>query len=58
MILRKNHGSTDYDIHIGGHFVAKATAHKILRTGYYWPSIFRDSYKFVQACNRMSKSCR
>jgi hypothetical protein len=56
MILKEIHGSTDSDIHIGGHFVAKATAHKILRTGYYWPSVFRDSYKFVQACIECQKS--
>jgi hypothetical protein len=54
-ILKEIHGSTDSNIHIGGHFVAKATAHKILRTGYYWPSIFRDSYKFVQACIECQK---
>jgi hypothetical protein len=26
-----------------------------LRTGYYWPSVFRDSYKFVQACIECQK---
>jgi hypothetical protein len=55
MILRKNHGSIDSDIHIGGHFLSKAIAHKILRTGYFWPSVFRDSYKFVQACVKCQK---
>jgi len=50
MILKKIHGSTYSDIHIRGHFVAKATTHKNLRTGYYWTSVFRDSYKFVKAC--------
>jgi hypothetical protein len=40
-ILKEIHGSTDSSIHIGGHFVSKTTAHKILRTGYYWPSIFK-----------------
>jgi hypothetical protein len=32
IFLKQIHGSTDSDIHIGGHFVAKATAFKILRT--------------------------
>jgi hypothetical protein len=50
MILKKIHGSTNFDIHISGHFAAKDIAHKILRIGYYWSSVFRDSYKFVQAC--------
>jgi len=34
MILKEIHGLVDLDIHIGGHFVAKAIAHKILRIGY------------------------
>jgi hypothetical protein len=54
-MLTKLHGTVESDMHIGGHFVAKTTMHKILRTGYYWPSIFKDSYKFVQACNECQK---
>jgi hypothetical protein len=49
-ILKQINGSTDSNIHIGGHFVAKVTTHKILRTGYYSPLVFRDSYKFLQPC--------
>jgi len=47
-ILKEIHGSVDSNIHIGGNFVAKASAHKILRIGYYWPSIFKDPFKFVR----------
>jgi hypothetical protein len=35
----------------GGHFAAKRTTHKILRMGYYWPSLFKDAKKYVQACD-------
>jgi hypothetical protein len=35
----------------GGHFADKRTAHKILRMGYYWPSIFKDAKKYVKACD-------
>jgi hypothetical protein len=56
MILKEIHGSTYFDIHISGHFVAKATAHKILIIGYYCPYVFRDSYNFVQACVEFQKS--
>jgi hypothetical protein len=28
----------------GGYFTPKTIAHKILRVGYYWPTIFKDSY--------------
>jgi len=31
----------------GGHVFWKTTANKILRAGYYWPSLFADVYKTV-----------
>ena len=34
----------------GGHKYWKATAYKILRSGYYWPSLFSDVYQEVRAC--------
>ena len=34
----------------GGHKYWKATAYKILSSGYYWPSLFSDVYKQVRAC--------
>ena len=34
----------------GGHYVARTTAHKILRASYFWPSIFSDVHKFVRSC--------
>eukprot|EP00253_Pinus_taeda_P002379 PITA_02379 len=42
-----------YEFHsgfCGGHYAARTTAHKILRTGYYWPSIFSDVHRFVRNC--------
>ena len=33
----------------GGHFADRRTGHKVLQTGYYWPTIFKDTKKFVQA---------
>jgi hypothetical protein len=35
----------------GGHHYWKTTAHKILRVGFYWPSIFLDVYKEVSSCH-------
>eukprot|EP00253_Pinus_taeda_P034078 PITA_34078 len=35
----------------GGHFADRGTGHKVLQTGYYWPMIFKDARKFVQACD-------
>ena len=34
----------------GGHKYWKATTYKILRAGYYWPSLFSDVYQQVRAC--------
>jgi len=49
MILKKIHASIDFDIHICGNFTEKFGGHKILRIGYYRPSIFMDSYKYIQS---------
>ena len=41
------------ELHFGladGHFGGKTTAHKILRAGYYWPTLFRYYYAFVRKC--------
>ena len=34
----------------GCHFGGENTTHKILKTDYYWPTLFRDSYAFVRKC--------
>jgi hypothetical protein len=54
-LLHEVHGSSTFVIHIGGHFSAKATTFKIIRNGYYWPLIFRDSYKFARSCDKCQK---
>ena len=28
----------------GGHFSRETTAHKVLRAGYYWPTLFKDAH--------------
>ena len=39
----------------GGHKYWKATAFKILRAGYYWPTLFTDVYHQVRACVECQK---
>ena len=34
----------------GGHFAARTTTHKILRAGYYCPTIFSNVHRFVRKC--------
>ena len=36
----------------GGHFSGERTAHKILQSGFYWPTIFRDCAEWVKLCDR------
>eukprot|EP00253_Pinus_taeda_P009672 PITA_09672 len=36
----------------GGHLFWKSTANKILRAGYYWPTLFADVYKMVKSCHK------
>eukprot|EP00253_Pinus_taeda_P010376 PITA_10376 len=38
----------------GRHYARDATAHKILRAGYYWPTLFKDSHNYVRKC----KNCQ
>jgi len=34
----------------GGHFSARTTTHKILRAGYYWPTLFSDTHAYFRSC--------
>ena len=35
----------------GGHFADKWTTYKILPSGCYWPSLFKDAREYVQKCD-------
>ncbi|XP_073120166.1 uncharacterized protein [Henckelia pumila] len=39
----------------GGHFGAGRTAAKVLQSGFYWPSLFKDAYTYVLACDACQK---
>ena len=34
----------------GGHFSGETTAHKVLREGYYWPTLFKDAHAHAWKC--------
>ena len=34
----------------GGHYSSNKTARKILESGFYWPSMFKDAYDFIRSC--------
>jgi hypothetical protein len=39
----------------GGHFSDKRTTYKVLHSGYYWPSIFKDVSKYVRSCDSFQR---
>jgi hypothetical protein len=39
---------------VGGLFIGNKTAHKILRVGYYFPTLFRDAHTYAKNC----KTCQ
>ena len=39
----------------GGHFSGERTSQKILQSGFYWPTIFRDCAEWVKLCDRCQK---
>ena len=43
---------TFHDGACGGHFSSIVIAFKILRSGYYWPSMFKFAYKWVRDCEK------
>jgi hypothetical protein len=43
-----------HDGYVGGHFPGNTTTHKILRVGYYWPTLFRDAHTYPRNC----KTCQ
>ena len=49
-ILDKCHASP-YE----GHFAEDKTSQKILQSGFYWPTLFRDSSEWVKHCDRCQR---
>ncbi|XP_074364000.1 uncharacterized protein LOC141704711 [Apium graveolens] len=39
----------------GDHLAAKALAYKVIRKGYYWPTIHADAVTYVKKCNKCQK---
>ena len=39
----------------GGHFGGQRTAAKVLQSGFYWPSLFKDAHQFVSTCGKCQR---
>ncbi|XP_076908561.1 uncharacterized protein LOC143565486 [Bidens hawaiensis] len=42
----------------GGHHGAHASAHKVLDSGFYWPTIVKDAEEFVKLCDACQKTAQ
>jgi hypothetical protein len=49
-ILRKWNGSA-----YGGHHAGNRTAQKVLQSGFYWPTLFKDARKFILSCDECQR---
>ena len=38
-----------------GHFAGDKTTHKILKLGFYWPTIFKDCFEWVKLCDQCQR---
>ena len=46
------------DLHAGlagGHYSGETTSHKVLREGYYWPTMLKYTYNIVRKCEPCQK---
>ena len=39
----------------GGHFGGQRTAAKVLQSGFYWPSLFKDAHQFISTCDKCQR---
>ncbi|KAJ9544345.1 hypothetical protein OSB04_024052 [Centaurea solstitialis] len=40
----------------GGHFGANLTARKVLESGFYWPTIYKDAYALIKSCDACQRA--
>ncbi|KAG9450268.1 hypothetical protein H6P81_010233 [Aristolochia fimbriata] len=45
-----------HDKEVGGHHSANRTAAKVLQSGFFWPTLFRDAKRYVQSCDRCQRT--
>ena len=50
--------SACHDSARGGHFSGMLTGQKVLRAGYYWPTLFRDAHEYAKRCDACQRYAR
>ena len=41
-----------YKVVCGNHSGSQSLVHKLIQVGYYWPTMQRDAYAYVKACDK------
>ena len=41
-----------HELACGEHFGPRKTVEKVLQSGFYWPTLFKDAYEFCKTCPR------
>ena len=41
-----------HSLECGGHFNGQCTAMKVLQSGFYWPSLFKDANLYAKSCDK------
>ena len=52
MVIILNHCHT---LPCAGHFGGQRTAAKVLQSGFYWPSLFKDAHQFISTYNKCQR---
>jgi len=50
--MRSQELSFCHDLACGGHFGPRKTAKKMLQSGFYWPTLFKEAFEFYKTCPR------
>ena len=45
-----------HSLECGGHFNGQRIVAKVLQSGFYWPSIFKDANLFAKSCDRCQRT--
>ncbi|KAG9442206.1 hypothetical protein H6P81_018060 [Aristolochia fimbriata] len=45
-----------HDGKAGGHFSSNRTAAKVMQSGFYWPTLYQDSKRYVSTCDRCQRT--
>ena len=57
-VMESEQSKTLHECHASpyeGHFAGDKTAHKILQSGFYWPTIFKNCFEWVKLCDQCQR---